>query len=79
MKGVRRKYTDDRTVYELKVKIRAKEEAQTTIVNYKKGGESFENILTTIPIRWNSDSEEVRYVVGFQVDKGKCFLGPAQQ
>jgi hypothetical protein len=64
-------------VFELKTRIDKREEAQMTITNYKKGGESFENILTTIPIRWDSASEEVRYVVGFQVDRRDCFLGPA--
>jgi len=76
-KGEKRLHTNDRKVYELKTRINKREEAQVTITNYKKGGESFENILTTIPIRWDSASEEVRYVVGFQVDRRDCFVGPA--
>lgn len=71
-KGVKRTYTDDKVVFELKNKISARQEAQTMIVNYKKGGIPFENILTTIPIRW--DSDEVRFMVGFQVDSKTCFL-----
>lgn len=76
-KGVKRKFTDDKTVFDLKTRISANEENQTTIVNYKKGGILFENILTTIPIRW--DGNEIRYVVRFQVDRRKVdptyFLG----
>jgi PAS domain-containing protein len=75
-RGVRRRHTDDRTVFELKTRISAKEETQTTILNYKKGGESFDNILTTIPIRW--DTDDVRFIVGFQVDRRNCFLGPVR-
>jgi PAS domain S-box-containing protein len=70
--GVKREHTDDRTVWELKEKLAKREEVQTSIVNYKKGGERFENILTTVPICW--DSQEVRYIVGFQVDRKACFL-----
>lgn len=44
------------------------------VVNYKKGGIPFINILTTIPISLDSNSDRPRYIVGFQVDKSKCFL-----
>ncbi len=57
-------------MFELKERIIAKEECQTSIVNYKKGGVPFTNILTTIPIRW--DSEDMRFIVGFQVDRRAC-------
>jgi PAS domain-containing protein len=74
-KGAKRKHTDDKTVFDLMTRISAKEAAQMTIVNYKKGGIPFENILTTIPIRW--DGEDMRFILGFQVDRRKvdpaCF------
>ncbi|KAG0126897.1 tuber borchii white collar-1 [Tuber indicum] len=64
--GVKRKYVDDDAVYYLKNQIQAKKEAQTSLINYRKGGQPFTNLLTMIPITW--DSPEVVYFVGFQVD-----------
>jgi len=52
----------------LKAAIMAGKEMQTNVLNYKKGGQPFMNLLTTIPIPW--DSQEVRYIVGFQADGG---------
>jgi PAS domain S-box-containing protein len=69
--GVKRKYAEDSAVYELKKSIAALDEGQVSIQNYKKGGQPFPNLLTTIPIRW--DSSEIRYIVGFQVDERTCF------
>ena len=73
--GVPRKYTDDRTVYELKTKIKDKEETQTEILNYKKDGEPFTNVLTTIPITYGTGS--MRYMVGFQVDRSTRYINNA--
>jgi hypothetical protein len=39
-------------------------EAQVKIVNYKKNGTIFENLLTIVPV-WFGDKS---YVVGFQYD-----------
>jgi PAS domain S-box-containing protein len=64
--GVPRKYVDDDTVYYLKNKIEAYQEAQTSLINYRKGGQPFMNLLTMIPITW--DTDEIKFVVGFQVD-----------
>jgi hypothetical protein len=72
---VRREYTSDDTVRELKEKLGRREEHQAVVTNYKKGGERFENILTVVPIVWR-EGGEVRFVVGFQVDRRNCFLGP---
>ncbi|ROW08271.1 hypothetical protein VMCG_03154 [Cytospora schulzeri] len=47
--------------------IGSNKEHQTEITNFKKGGEPFVNILTIIPITW--DSEDYRYSVGFQCQK----------
>ncbi|ESZ96747.1 hypothetical protein SBOR_2891 [Sclerotinia borealis F-4128] len=42
-------------------------EAQVTLVNYRKNGERFLNILTTVPVRWTAKEGEVHnYIVGFQ-------------
>lgn len=52
---------------ELRNSILAQKEIQTCVLNYKKDGQPFINLLTTIPIQW--DSQEVRFIVGFQVDR----------
>ena len=46
--------------------INQRQEAQISVINYRKGGQPFMNLLTMIPITW--DSDEVKYYVGFQVD-----------
>ncbi|KAK1771788.1 white collar 1 protein [Phialemonium atrogriseum] len=43
------------------------EELQVEVVNFKKNGEAFVNILTLIPLRWKS--EEYNYCVGFLCEK----------
>lgn len=64
--GIKRKYVDDGVVFDLKTKIGAKKEVQRSLINYRKGGKPFMNLLTMIPITW--DSDEVKYFIGFQVD-----------
>lgn len=64
--GVKRKYVDDDVVYRLKQKVIRRREAQTSLINYRKGGQPFMNLLTMIPITW--DTDEIRFFVGFQVD-----------
>ena len=64
--GMKRKYVDDKSVLYLKNQINNREEAQLSLINYRKGGQPFMNLLTMIPISW--DTEEFRYFVGFQVD-----------
>lgn len=63
---MKRKYVDDQTVYRLKEKIQARAEVQVSLINYRKGGQSFMNLLTMIPIQWNTT--DYRFYVGFQVD-----------
>ena len=64
--GVKRKYVDDQSVLRIKKMITARQETQISLINYRKGGQPFMNLLTMIPIKW--DTDEVRYYVGFQVD-----------
>ena len=64
--GIKRKYVDDKSVLYLKNMIRQRQEAQISLINYRKGGQPFMNLLTVIPIAW--DTDEYRYFVGFQVD-----------
>lgn len=64
--GSRRKYTDPNAVYHLKTHIQSGKETQASIINYRKDGSPFINLVTVIPISW--DTDEIAYFVGFQVD-----------
>ncbi|KAI8368696.1 putative white-collar-1b protein [Blakeslea trispora] len=65
--GSRRKYTDNSTVYHIKTHMVQGKESQSSIINYRKTGQPFVNLLTVIPISWES-SDEIDYFVGLQVD-----------
>ncbi|KAK8236112.1 blue-light-activated transcription factor [Phyllosticta capitalensis] len=65
--GIKRKYTEDDAVLYLKNMINTRKEAQISLINYRRGGQPFMNLLTMIPISWD-DSESVKFFVGFQVD-----------
>jgi PAS domain S-box-containing protein len=65
--GVRRDFVDNDSVYYLRSRINAKKEAQRSLINYRKGGQPFMNLLTMIPITGEDDTE-IKYYVGFQVD-----------
>jgi hypothetical protein len=64
--GIRRKYVDDDSVLYLKNMISLQRESQISLINYRRGGQPFMNLLTMIPIAW--DSDQVKFFVGFQVD-----------
>ncbi|KXT04460.1 hypothetical protein AC579_629 [Pseudocercospora musae] len=64
--GIRRKYVDDDSVLYLKNMINLRRESQISLINYRRGGQPFMNLLTMIPITW--DTEQVKFFVGFQVD-----------
>jgi len=64
--GTKRKYVDDQSVLRIKNMINQHQEMQISLINYRKGGQPFMNLLTMIPITW--DSDEIKYYVGFQVD-----------
>ncbi|KAK4990889.1 hypothetical protein LTR50_002257 [Elasticomyces elasticus] len=64
--GIRRKYVDDASVLYLKNMIHLRREAQMSLINYRRGGQPFMNLLTVIPIPW--DTDQVKFFVGFQVD-----------
>ena len=49
----------------MKKNIVSGKECQVSVVNYRKGGAPFTNLVTVIPITW--DTDEVAYYVGFQV------------
>lgn len=66
VKGSRRKYTDNEAVAHMKRMLGAGKECQASLINYRKGGTPFINLVTIVPIPW--DTDEIVYHVGFQVD-----------
>jgi hypothetical protein len=72
-RGAKRAHTDNAAVLELRNRVAASEEAQVTLLNYKKGGIPFVNVLTLIPIRWDDKGADAQFMVGFQVDRRDCF------
>ncbi|KAH8819450.1 hypothetical protein F5884DRAFT_659169 [Xylogone sp. PMI_703] len=64
--GAKRIYCDHKTIHYLKRRIDMRKEVQRGLINYRKGGQPFINLLTLIPITW--DTDEIKYYVGFQVD-----------
>ncbi|PLB51722.1 hypothetical protein P170DRAFT_351251 [Aspergillus steynii IBT 23096] len=64
--GMKRAFVDQHTAFRLRSTIEDRTEIQASIINYRKGGQPFMNLITMIPIRWNSS--DYRFYVGFQVD-----------
>lgn len=65
--GIKRNYVDDDSVYYLKKMIQNRAEAQISLINYRRGGQPFMNLLTMIPIAWEPGGK-IKFFVGFQVD-----------
>ncbi|WVQ73989.1 hypothetical protein IAR50_003570 [Cryptococcus sp. DSM 104548] len=65
-KGCKRDYTDNQAVSLLKRSLDAGKECQTSLINYRKGGDPFINLVTVVPIPW--DGPDIAYHVGFQID-----------
>ncbi|KAL4733390.1 PAS domain-containing protein [Aspergillus similis] len=63
-KGEPRKFVDSHTASRLRSAVDRCSEIQVSIINYRKGGQPFLNLVTMIPVRWNTKD----YYVGFQVD-----------
>lgn len=68
--GIKREFVEDHAVFNLKKAIAERREIQQSLINYRKGGKPFLNLLTMIPIPWETD--ELRYYVGFQIDVVEC-------
>ncbi|KAK6608127.1 GATA zinc finger [Botrytis cinerea] len=66
--GERRTATENDKVYELKKAVDNRTETQQAIINYRRGGQPFMNLLTMIPIPASDDDPTLSLVVGFQVD-----------
>ncbi|KAL7929393.1 PAS domain-containing protein [Trichoderma chlorosporum] len=68
--GSKREFVDDGAVFNLKRMIQEGREVQQSLINYRKGGKPFLNLLTMIPIPW--DTDDIRYFIGFQIDLVEC-------
>ncbi|KAK9762983.1 hypothetical protein K7432_010748 [Basidiobolus ranarum] len=64
--GSRRKFTDNSAVHNIKSTMIQGKESQNSLVNYKKNGQPFINLITVIPIAY--DGDEITHFVGLQVD-----------
>lgn len=63
------KWDEEGEILRLRSALSRRQEVQATLRNYKKCGSAFMNLLTIIPIRWDSESDQYRYLVGFQADR----------
>ena len=68
--GTKREFVDNGAVLNLKKMVEERKEVQQSLINYRKGGKPFLNLLTMIPIPW--DTDEIRYFIGFQIDLVEC-------
>lgn len=59
---------NSKTLHDLRRNISKRAETQHSILNYRKDGTCFQNLVTMIPIAW--DTPDIRYYVGFQADAG---------
>ncbi|KAI1074182.1 putative vivid protein [Whalleya microplaca] len=66
-KSSHRQYVDKDLVKRMKRAIETNQEIAVEITNFKKNGQRFTNLLTMIPVCW--DSSKPRYSVGFQAEK----------
>ncbi|PWN48462.1 hypothetical protein IE53DRAFT_195938 [Violaceomyces palustris] len=65
--GGERLHTDSRAVEHLKRHLSSNNECQASLINYRKDGQPFINLVTVVPVSW-SNPPEVDFLVGFQVD-----------
>lgn len=64
--GSRRQFVNNTALFAMKQHVDNKREIQQHVLNYRKGGVPFVNMLSLIPIPW--DTDHVRYIVGFQAE-----------
>lgn len=72
-RGEERRHTAQEAVSHMRKSLSADKECQVSMINYRKGGTPFVNLVTVIPVRGGihnhqEEAEEVVYQVGFQVD-----------
>ena len=70
--GTRRYFVANDAVYRLKTAVSEGREIQQSLINYRKGGKPFLNLVTMIPIPWNNTDGSFRYCVGFLTNLVDC-------
>ncbi|KAI0346351.1 hypothetical protein BDW22DRAFT_1405233 [Trametopsis cervina] len=72
-RGEQRRHTAPEAVAHMRKSLAADKECQVSLINYRKDGSAFVNLVTVIPLRGGvhnlpEEADEVVYQVGFQVD-----------
>ncbi|KAF9218818.1 hypothetical protein BS17DRAFT_479053 [Gyrodon lividus] len=72
-KGEMRRFASSEAVSYMRKSLSSSKECQTSLINYRKGGQAFINLVTVIPLRGGvhntpEEADEVVYHIGFQVD-----------
>ncbi|KAI2628843.1 putative vivid protein [Hypoxylon sp. NC1633] len=62
-----RKYVDKDLIKKMRRAVESNKEIAVEVTNFKKSGQRFVNLLTMVPVHW--DSPLPRYSVGFQAEK----------
>jgi pre-rRNA-processing protein SRD1 len=58
---------DQRTeLHRMKHSLQRREEVQVMVGNYTRSGTPFANLVSVVPVKWNLEDPEERYLVGFQ-------------
>ncbi|TGO21204.1 hypothetical protein BPAE_0234g00160 [Botrytis paeoniae] len=76
MKGIQNPKNDPNAMAKLTIRtaLECGLESQVTLINYRKNGQQFLNVLTTVPLRWTTmEGEEKNYIVGFQAQAPPMF------
>ncbi|PWN43185.1 hypothetical protein IE81DRAFT_275572, partial [Ceraceosorus guamensis] len=70
--GSERQHTDGRAARHLKKRCHNLQECQATLINYRKNGHPFINLVTIVPLSWGdvgpNGEPPPTYLIGFQVD-----------
>ncbi|KAI0477684.1 putative vivid protein [Xylariaceae sp. FL0804] len=66
-RGSKRKFSEKSVIKEMHSAVQSNSEVALEVVNFKKNGKRFINILAIIPVYW--DSSTPRYSVGFMAEK----------
>ncbi|KAG9313649.1 hypothetical protein JVU11DRAFT_5981 [Chiua virens] len=72
-KGEPRRFVNREAVSCMRKSLSSSKECQITLINYRKGGQAFINLVTVIPLRGGvhnapEEADEIAYHIGFQVD-----------
>ncbi|KAI1100619.1 putative vivid protein [Jackrogersella minutella] len=62
-----RKYVDKELIKKMRRAVESNDEIAVEVTNFKKNGQKFTNLLTMIPVYWESPTP--RYSVGFLAEK----------